>query len=46
VLVLNQTYSDSFSGQVTFIFELMDMSLYDHLKARNNDHSKPRWKQF
>ncbi|CAG9765371.1 unnamed protein product [Ceutorhynchus assimilis] len=33
---------DSFTGQVTFIFELMDMSLYDHFKVTHKPDGKIR----
>ncbi|KAF7268925.1 hypothetical protein GWI33_018025 [Rhynchophorus ferrugineus] len=42
ILNMFEYHYDSFSGQVIFLFELMDMSLYDHIKARKKTCSKPR----
>ncbi|XP_050295971.1 MAPK/MAK/MRK overlapping kinase-like isoform X2 [Anthonomus grandis grandis] len=42
ILNIFEYHYDSFSGHVSFVFELMDMSLYDHLRARNKADMKPR----
>uniref|UniRef100_A0AAR5P7X7 Protein kinase domain-containing protein n=1 Tax=Dendroctonus ponderosae TaxID=77166 RepID=A0AAR5P7X7_DENPD len=42
ILNIFEYHYDSFSGQVTFIFELKDMSLYDHLENRNKSENQHR----
>ncbi|XP_057671098.1 MAPK/MAK/MRK overlapping kinase-like [Diorhabda carinulata] len=37
---------DTFTGKVTFIFELMDMSMYDYLKSKRRGLSEARVKSY
>ncbi|KAJ8980743.1 hypothetical protein NQ317_011391, partial [Molorchus minor] len=46
ILNMLQYHYDNFTGKVTFIFELMDMSMHDYLKTKRRGLSEHRVKNY